>query len=164
MPWRAEHDKYLGSKEWKNKRLKAFAHHGKECACCGSADKLEVHHVSYITYNRRGKGKELMKELIPLCQLHHCLIHELISSFRESHKSDFSYNWEKASKDALKYLLSAAYRKNINLDKKSAPIKKLKKSYNKTNKKIREKNRRKKKRLRDAERDGRKNNSYYNKR
>jgi excinuclease UvrABC ATPase subunit len=146
MSWRGEHDKYLKSKTWKNKRLAAFAHHGKKCACCDSTDKLEVHHISYMTYNRRGRGTELMRDLIPLCQLHHRLIHQLINELRDSRKFDPKYNWEKASKEALKYLLSSNYRKNINSGRKSTAGK-LKKTYNETNKKIRKKKQNKQKEL-----------------
>ena len=111
MSWQSEHDKYLRSKTWSKKREEAFAHHGKECASCGSIDLLCVHHVSYITYNRKGKGKELMHELIPLCQHHHHLVHALIKEFLEHRKLDYKYNWDKASKEAINYLVSRKWRK-----------------------------------------------------
>jgi predicted restriction endonuclease len=130
MSWKEEHESYINSKKWEKKRLEAFAHYGRECACCGSSDRLEVHHVSYIAYNRKGKGKEPIKDLIPLCQIHHRLIHELISNFQEINKFNFDYNWEKASKEALKYLMSTKYRKGIDSDQKSTPAaKRLRKSY-----------------------------------
>ena len=137
MSWQSEHDKYLRSKTWSKKREETFAHHGRECASCGSIDLLCVHHVSYITYNRKGKGKELMHELIPLCQHHHHLVHALIKEFLEHRKSDYKYNWDKASKEAIDYLVSPKWRKK--------KAKRAKKVYN--NKKTRNKNKKKRKEL-----------------
>jgi hypothetical protein len=48
-----------------------------------------------------------MKELLPLCEDHHKLVHALINEFVYSHKDDYRYNWDKASKEAINYLLKA---------------------------------------------------------
>ena len=96
----------MRSSTWRNKREEAFAYHGRRCACCSSTKALCVHHLTYRTYNRE-PGQELMKELLPLCEDHHKLVHALINEFVYSHKDDYRYNWDKASKEAINYLLKA---------------------------------------------------------
>jgi len=134
--WKREHERYLKTPIWARKREEAFAYHGKECASCGSTKRLCIHHISYITYNKRGKGKELMRELIPLCQHHHHLVHALIREFLEHHKYDYKYNWNKASRDAIDYLVPQKRRKAT-----------AKKVYNKTAKKGRRKKTKKQREL-----------------
>ena len=52
-----------------------------------------------------------MKELLPLCEDHHKLVHALINEFVYSHKDDYRYNWDKASKEAINYLLAPKTRR-----------------------------------------------------
>jgi len=113
MSWQLEHEKYLKSATWGKKREEVFAHYGRKCASCGSTDHLSVHHISYITYNKKGKGKELMRELIPLCRHHHHLVHALIKEFLEHEKRNYKYNWDKASKEAINYLVSPKRKAKI---------------------------------------------------
>jgi hypothetical protein len=139
MSWQLEHNKYLNSSTWSKKREEAFAYHGKKCASCGSTKLLCIHHVSYITYNDKGKGKELMQELIPLCRRHHDLVHELIREFLADRKNDYKYNWDKASQEAIDYLVSPKRRK--------AKAERVKKVYYNSNKKNRKRNKKKQKKL-----------------
>lgn len=66
-----EYQKYLNSKEWKEKRQKRLEIDGYKCACCGSAKSLNVHHTTY----ERLYGEE-MDDLITLCKDCHKAIHE----------------------------------------------------------------------------------------
>lgn len=109
MSWKAEHDEYLRSSSWKRKRSEALSFYGEKCSCCDSVKGLQVHHISYITLNRLGGGKELMKELMPLCSQHHTLIHKLIYELLVARKNDPRYNWEKASREASNYFLSQSH-------------------------------------------------------
>ena len=109
MTWRQKYAKYMKSSTWRNKREEAFAYHGRRCACCSSTKTLCVHHLTYRTYNRE-PGQELMKELLPLCEDHHKLVHALIDEFVYSHKDDYKYNWDKASKEAINYLLQGSLK------------------------------------------------------
>ena len=109
MTWRQKYAKYMRSSTWRNKREEAFAYHGRRCACCSSTKALCVHHLTYRTYNRE-PGQELMKELLPLCEDHHKLVHALINEFVYSHKDDYRYNWDKASKEAINYLLQGSLK------------------------------------------------------
>lgn len=105
MTWKQQYSKYIKSSTWRHKREEAFAYHGRRCACCSSTKILCIHHISYHTYNNKGPGEELMHELVPLCQHHHRLVHDLIKEFVEHHKYDYKYNWDKASREAIDYLL-----------------------------------------------------------
>lgn len=62
--------KYLNSKEWKEKRDKRLEIDGFKCTCCGTKDRLNVHHT---TYERL--GHESMEDLITLCNDCHKAIH-----------------------------------------------------------------------------------------
>ena len=104
-----EHKKYINSKIWKAKRQQALAHHGCECASCGATEDIQVHHISYLNLNRKGPGKETMEDLIPLCKRHHHLVHALIEEYRQYNKKRHDYNWEKASKEAINYLVPRKY-------------------------------------------------------
>jgi|TARA_B100001939_G_scaffold331014_1_gene328664 5-methylcytosine-specific restriction endonuclease McrA len=105
-----EHRKYLKSKAWQRKRLQALAHHGCECAACGAKEKIHIHHISYLNLNRKGPGKESMEDLIPLCEYHHMLVHALIDQYKNKFYSKRpGYNFEKASKDAIKALIPQKY-------------------------------------------------------
>ena len=139
MSWQLEHDKYLNSATWSKKREEVFAHYGRKCASCDSTVHLSVHHISYITYNKKGKGKELMRELIPLCRRHHHLVHELIKEFLEHGKHNYKYNWDKASLEAIDYLVPPKRRK--------AKTKRVKKVYKNSNKKTHKRNKKKQKEL-----------------
>ena len=125
MTWRQKYAKYIKSSTWRNKREEAFAYHGRRCACCSSTKALCVHHLTYRTYNKE-PGQELMKELLPLCRDHHELVHALINEFVYSHKDDYRYNWDKASKEAIDYLLKgprALGRRKKTRPKKTHPKK-----------------------------------------
>lgn len=53
---------------WARKREMAFNHYGKKCYACGSRrGPLHIHHVTYIRFG----GRELMRDLRPLCQSCH---------------------------------------------------------------------------------------------
>ena len=118
-----EYRKYLKSAKWKKKRIQALAYHGAECACCGSTNKIHIHHISYLNY----PGNEKMTDLIPLCEDHHQLVHKLIAELRERNKNTPTYkyiswedDWLKASKEAIKSITSSKY--------KQKPKKKIKRS------------------------------------
>ena len=67
------HDQYLAylkSYDWQRKRQQVFRFYGEECVICGSRDRLEVHHKTYVRL-----GQENVTDLIPLCA--EC--HELVS-------------------------------------------------------------------------------------
>ena len=45
--------------------------------------------------------------MIPLCGRHHQLVHKLITELKERNKNIPGYNWEKASKEAIKFIKSS---------------------------------------------------------
>ena len=118
--WREEHSKYLKSAQWKKKRIQALDYHGAACACCGSTNLVQVHHISYLNY----PGNEKMTDLIPLCRRHHKLVHKLIAELRETYKSTPTYNWLKASKEAIKAITSSEYKQRPKKKKVKKPRKK----------------------------------------
>jgi hypothetical protein len=105
-----KHRKYIKSKKWQKKKLQALVHHGRECAVCGAKEKIHIHHISYLNLNRKGPGKESMEDLIPLCDYHHNLVHALIDQYKNKYyKNIVGYNFEKASKDAIRDLVPEKY-------------------------------------------------------
>ena len=120
LSWKETHSKYLKSAKWKKKRIQALDYHGAACACCGSTNLVQVHHISYQNY----PGNEKMTDLIPLCRHHHQLVHKLIAELREMYKDIDSYNWLKASKAAIKGITSSEYKKRPKKKKVKKPKKK----------------------------------------
>ena len=138
--WREEHSKYIKSAQWKKKRIQALDHHGKACACCGSNNQVEVHHISYLNC----PGNEKMTDLIPLCKSHHQLVHKYIAELREKYKYMATYSWLKASKEAIKAVLSTrskkyvpkSKRKKAKCERKQKPPKKKTKKLTRNQRKI----------------------------
>jgi len=51
-----------------------------------------------------------MEDLIPLCDYHHNLVHALIDQYKNKYyKNIVGYNFEKASKDAIRDLVPEKY-------------------------------------------------------
>ena len=53
---------YMASPEWKALREKVYARDNHRCCRCGSQEKLQVHHLTYVRL-----GRERMGDLITLC-------------------------------------------------------------------------------------------------
>jgi 5-methylcytosine-specific restriction endonuclease McrA len=105
-----KYKKYIKSKKWQKKKLQALVHHGCECAACGTKEKIHIHHISYLNLFGKGPGKESMEDLIPLCDYHHNLVHVLIDQYKNRYyKKIVGYNFEKASKDAIRDLVPEKY-------------------------------------------------------
>jgi len=65
------HRVYIDSPEWKARRKLYFEAHPERCAACGLTSQIHLHHR---TYARMGKEKD--KDLVPLCSIHHGLVHD----------------------------------------------------------------------------------------
>jgi 5-methylcytosine-specific restriction endonuclease McrA len=63
---------YLDSPAWQRRRADYFDRHPRECAVCGSR-RVQLHHLSY----RRVPGREVDRDLLPLCRTHHRAWHRL---------------------------------------------------------------------------------------
>lgn len=61
-----EYKKYIASPKWKAKCEQYFAVYGYWCKACGKKRDLHIHHLSYDRF-----GRELLSDLISLCQEHH---------------------------------------------------------------------------------------------
>ena len=120
LSWKETYSKYLKSAKWKKKRIQALDYHGAACACCGSTNLVQVHHISYLNY----PGNEKMTDLIPLCRRHHQMVHKLIAELRETYKNIATYNWLKASKEAIKAITSSKYKQTPKKKKVKKPKKK----------------------------------------
>jgi hypothetical protein len=68
-----EYRDYLDSPEWKEKRLNAMTVSGNRCEACGSAQEMQVHHLTYARI-----FKEPLEDLMPLCRRCHEGIEEHI--------------------------------------------------------------------------------------
>lgn len=65
---------YLRSNLWKNRRKDFYSKYKGECLICGCDHDLNLHH---ITYERL--GNEIDEDLVPLCEHHHNLIHDVLN-------------------------------------------------------------------------------------
>lgn len=81
------YEKYLASPQWKQRRLQAFERAGGRCERCGSAVKLEVHH---LTYDRL--GREELSDLLVVCKPCHLREDELRIEQTESDRYRKSIN------------------------------------------------------------------------
>ena len=148
MRSKEEHRKYINSELWKTKRKEALAHHGHRCASCGTTENIQVHHISYLRLDYDDPGKETMEDLIPLCGRHHQLVHKLITELKERNKNIPGYNWEKASKEAIKFIKSS---ESADLRRRQKPKKKKKKRVTKSKRKALELEKQKKQNKKELE-------------
>lgn len=67
--------RYLLSKHWKlfKKRYRESSYYTGHCLFCSSSIRLHFHHITYIRL-----GKELLKDVVPLCKLHHKQVHKAL--------------------------------------------------------------------------------------
>lgn len=82
------YNQYLKSEHWRNFRKRYYSsklfnssHEYKKfggingvCLCCKKDTNLNLHHITYI-----GLGKERLRDVIPVCENCHYLIHTLIN-------------------------------------------------------------------------------------
>lgn len=69
---KANYQKYLLSKKWKEFRERAFEFYGKECGRCGNRHRLEIHHRTY-----RNIYNETLSDVIVLCKHCHKSAHKI---------------------------------------------------------------------------------------
>jgi len=70
---------YIKSDKWEERKRLYFSTHPHTCAVCGHPD-VELHHLKYGEY-----GRELDKNLVALCRVHHQELHDSIAL----HKNTF---------------------------------------------------------------------------
>lgn len=63
---------YLDSPQWRKKRRAALKIHGERCGVCGSAERLEAHHLHYRTLFMESPRDDLAI----LCRDCHAIEHE----------------------------------------------------------------------------------------
>lgn len=61
---------YLDSEEWQTLRFSVFQRDNYTCQSCGSKNKLNCHHITYLRL-----GAEWMTDLVTLCQECHSNLH-----------------------------------------------------------------------------------------
>lgn len=77
-----KYQKYIRSKEWKDKRDRLFEVKGKRCVCCGRTEddgvKIHMHHNSYEWLYHEEEHPEIV---VPVCQICHVAIHRNKNNF-----------------------------------------------------------------------------------
>ena len=68
-----DYQEYLQSPEWNKRKGWVLIFWGSRCAVCCSNQKVQVHHRNYDRV-----GKELLTDLIVLCDTCHALFHKAI--------------------------------------------------------------------------------------
>lgn len=90
---RVPYEQYLKTGHWKARREKALRLAGRRCQECGSAERLEVHHLSYDRLFQERDG-----DLIVLCRRCHGRRHNHFSEVDLMHKPeaglDFNHRFE----------------------------------------------------------------------
>jgi len=79
--------KYLGSAQWKKRRLQVLERAGDKCERCGSDVELEVHHLNYERL-----GREDLSDLLAVCKRCHLREDELRIEQTESDRYRRSIN------------------------------------------------------------------------
>lgn len=68
----AAYRSYIKSDAWRDKREWVFNRKGRKCKVCKSTENLHIHHCTYEML-----GKERLRDLVPLCQSCHDLVHKM---------------------------------------------------------------------------------------
>jgi hypothetical protein len=66
------HNKYIHSEQWIKLRKRFFKNNPKECYICKCTYNIHLHHSTYKNLHT----KKEIKDLIPLCSIHHELLHK----------------------------------------------------------------------------------------
>ena len=90
--WWRDYNRYLRSRRWRFSRWLALMRDGHRCRHCGRRGRrgnpLQVHHVSYETYNATGRSR--LRDLKTLCLRCHDAQHNRgISNQRHSLVADW---------------------------------------------------------------------------
>lgn len=59
----SDYSAYMQSEDWRERRREWYSGGWYRCVCCWRHGRLELHHVTY-----RRLGRELDKDLLPLCR------------------------------------------------------------------------------------------------
>ena len=69
-----DYEKYMQSATWRHRKLRFYAKHAKTCRICKKGPQrgveIHLHHLSYESI-----GDEPDEDLMPLCQVHHDIVH-----------------------------------------------------------------------------------------
>lgn len=71
VPANFDHDRFIRSKRWIDRRDRYFSEHPKKCARCDTQKRIHLHHKTYERV-----GAELNEDLTPLCELCHSIVHK----------------------------------------------------------------------------------------
>lgn len=63
-------NEYLFSKHWLDFKSTYYSTHPRECACCHSTGRIDLHHKTYAHV-----GAESEHDVVPLCRDHHGEVH-----------------------------------------------------------------------------------------
>ena len=65
-----DYRKYINSATWDRRRKRAIEDANNRCQLCGTADRVQVHHLSYDNL-----GNERQEDLLVVCRECHRLVH-----------------------------------------------------------------------------------------
>jgi hypothetical protein len=77
------YSEYINGPAWKAKREEKLRQVGRRCECCGSSNRLEVHHLTYVRLFH-----EDLNDLMVLCFYHHMAAEECASNGEVRKKGD----------------------------------------------------------------------------
>lgn len=78
MTKQKEYDKYIRSKQWKDKRQQVLERDKFQCRFCESTERLEIHHRHY-----RNFGNEELFDLVTVCKV----CHDALTNEQHKHKN-----------------------------------------------------------------------------
>lgn len=71
---------YIVSSAWELRKKRYYDRYAKACKICGDTESVQLNHIKYGNY-----GRELDKDLVPLCGIHHKKLHERIGVRGDMH-------------------------------------------------------------------------------
>jgi hypothetical protein len=78
MPWHSPlYKQYVRSNAWAIRKNQYYRRDNRQCAACGSRERVQLHHVSYDNL-----GHEPDQDLVPLCYKDHRNAHRAHQSGR----------------------------------------------------------------------------------
>jgi len=72
---------YIVSSAWELRKKQYYDRYAKACKICGDTGNVQLNHIKYGNY-----GRELDKDLVPLCGGHHKKLHERIGVCGDMHR------------------------------------------------------------------------------
>ncbi len=75
----ADYSEYVRSTVWRHRAARWYAAHGRPpcCVCAAAREPGRVFHLHHVDRMRAGSGREMDRDLVPVCHRCHALVHKV---------------------------------------------------------------------------------------